>query len=71
MEESLIRSWVTPYNQFGYAVLTKSMTKAHYFGDFKRVVLQYRHKNQLPYREATIHFGIKSYSTMPIGNVSC
>jgi len=64
VEESLIRSWVTQYNQFGYEGLTKSMKHTHYSGDFKRAVLQYRQENQLSYRETAIHFGIKNYSTI-------
>ena len=61
---SIIRKWVIMYEQFGYVGLTKSMTKTHYSGDFKRAVLQYRQENQLSYTETAIHFGIKNSTTI-------
>ncbi|CAM4234678.1 helix-turn-helix domain-containing protein [Jeotgalicoccus halotolerans] len=62
IQDSLIKIWVTQYNQFGDEGLAKSMTHTHYSGEFKRAVLQYRQENQLSYRETAIHFGLKNSS---------
>lgn len=62
VHHSLVKEWVTQYNQFGDEGVAKSMKNTHYSGEFKRTVLQYRQENQLSYRETAIHFGIKSNS---------
>lgn len=64
IHHSLLRTWVSQFNEYGYLGLTKSMSKTQYSSDFKLTVLHYRKENQLSYRETAIHFGIKNPSVI-------